>query len=108
MKLYIVRHAIAVPRGTPGIPDDDRALTEEGRTKMRVNALGLRALNFLPELILSSPLPRARETAEILLEAFGKGIGLKICPALAPSGERPELYREIRQCEKKMPIEMFL
>ena len=35
MKLYIVRHAIAVPHGTPGINDDDRPLTEEGIRKMR-------------------------------------------------------------------------
>ena len=108
MKLYIVRHAIAVPRGTPGIPDEDRPLTEEGKAKMRRNALGLRTLDYLPELILSSPLTRARETAEILLEAFGRKIGMKIVPALAPSGERPELYREIRQCEKKMESVMLV
>ena len=108
MKLYIVRHAIAVPRGTLGGRDEDRVLTEEGRAKMRLNALGLRSLGYLPELILSSPLARARQTAEILLEAFGGEIGLKIVTALAPSGERPELYREIGRCEKKMKSVMLV
>jgi phosphohistidine phosphatase len=108
MILYIVRHAIAVPRGTLGIRDDDRTLTEEGMAKMRKNAAGLRALNYLPELILSSPLPRARQTAEILLEAFEKKIDLKIAPALAPSGERVELYREVRRYEKKLKSLMLV
>ena len=95
MILYIVRHAIAVPRGTPGINDDDRALTEEGIKKMKRAAAGLRALDCIPGVILSSPLPRAKQTAEILLEAFGREIPLNVTPALAPGGSRSELYREI-------------
>jgi phosphohistidine phosphatase len=100
MKLYMVRHAIASPRGTPEIKDDDRALTEAGIAKMRRAAAGLCALGYIPELILSSPLLRARQTAEILLEAFGKGIDLEITQALAPSGARQELYRDIRLHEE--------
>ena len=102
MRLYIVRHAIAAPHGTPDIPDDERPLTEEGITKMRQVAGGLRNLEYIPELILSSPLPRAKQTAEILLEVFGqKRIGLEIFPALAPSGSRRELYQAIVSYEKK-------
>jgi phosphohistidine phosphatase len=102
MRLYIVRHAIAAPHGTPGIPDDERPLTEEGIKKMRQVAAGLRSLEYVPELILSSPLPRAKQTAEILLEAFGqKRSGLEILPALAPSGSRRELYQAIASYEKK-------
>ncbi len=108
MKLYIVRHAIAVPRGTLGIRDDERVLTEKGRAKMRQNAIGLRTLNYLPELILSSPLPRAHQTADILLEVFGEEIELKITEALAPAGERGELYREIRRYEKKLKSMMIV
>ena len=33
MKLLLVRHAAAVPRGTPGVPDDERPLTPEGKAK---------------------------------------------------------------------------
>jgi len=102
MELYIVRHAIADPHGTPGVGDDDRNLTKEGRQKMRQAAAGLRILGYIPELILSSPLPRAGQTAEILLEAFGGGVKLKICHALAPSGTRHELYREIRMHEQNL------
>jgi phosphohistidine phosphatase len=95
MRLYIVRHAIAMPRGTNGIKDEERALTEDGIEKMRKAAEGLRSLAYIPERILSSPLVRARQTAEILQEAFGKKTELKISSALAPAAARHSLYREI-------------
>ncbi len=101
MKLYIVRHAIAIPRGTPGIEDDDRPLTEEGAECMGRAAAAMAALGWIPEIVLSSPLPRARKTAEILLEALGKSAELEITPALAPSGAREHLYRAIRSYYKK-------
>jgi phosphohistidine phosphatase len=102
MKLYIVRHAIAVPRGTPGMEDDERSVTEEGMAKMRQSAAGIRTLGYIPEVILTSPLLRARQTADVLLEAFGKQVELKIVPALAPGGAHQELYRDIGLYEKKL------
>ncbi len=101
MILYIVRHAIAVPRGTSGIKDDERALTEEGIEKMVRASKGLVSLGYIPEIILSSPLIRARQTAEILVKTFGKGVELEIIPALAPSGSRQKLYGEIGMRAKK-------
>jgi phosphohistidine phosphatase len=95
MRLYIVRHAIALPHGTPGVPDDGRILTEDGVRKMRQAAAGLRRLDYVPDLILTSPLIRARQTADILSVAFGGGVEVKTTPALAPSGSRQDLYRQI-------------
>jgi phosphohistidine phosphatase len=100
MRLYIVRHAIAVSRGTPGIKDDDRALTEDGIRKMRQAAAGLCALKLIPEIIFSSPLVRASQTAEILLEALGKGIRLQLTQSLAPSGLRQDFYRELHSYKR--------
>jgi phosphohistidine phosphatase len=100
MILYIVRHSDAVPSGTPGIPDDDRPLTEKGIQKMKEVARGLRALKVSPERILSSPLPRARQTAEIIVEVMGGKIPMKPTGALAPSGSRSELYKELRAGQK--------
>jgi phosphohistidine phosphatase len=108
MRLYIVRHAIAAPHGTPGTKEEDRALTEEGISKMQQAAAGLRALDYIPDLILSSPLTRARQTAEILLKAFGKGIEIEIAPALAPSGSRQELYRDFSEYEKNLDSLMIV
>jgi phosphohistidine phosphatase len=95
MRLYLVRHAIANPHDASGARDEDRALTEDGIRKMHQAAAGLRRLDFIPELILSSPLIRASQTAEILIEEFGKGTELKTLSALAPSGLRQDVYSAI-------------
>jgi phosphohistidine phosphatase len=64
--LYILRHGIAVDPGTPGIPDDERPLTAKGEKRMRQIARGLRVLDLKLERIVTSPLARARATAEIV------------------------------------------
>lgn len=71
MKLLLVRHAIAVPAGTPDIPDDERPLTKRGRKRFRKAARGLARIVPPPDLLLTSPLPRALETAEIAAGAWG-------------------------------------
>jgi phosphohistidine phosphatase len=86
MKVYLVRHAIAEEKAASK-KDADRALTEEGREKMERTAAGLRAMDVAIDVIASSPLRRARETAEIVGEALGK-IPIEIVPELA-SGEDP-------------------
>src|SRR4030095_1845564 len=71
MQIYILRHAIAVPRGTPGYPNDDRPLTEEGIAKMTEGAKGINLVCGSFDVIISSPLIRALDTAKITAEATG-------------------------------------
>jgi phosphohistidine phosphatase len=108
MWLYIVRHAIAFPHGTPGVRDEDRALTKEGIKKMHEAGRGLCVLGYIPDLLLSSPLIRAHQTADILVEEFGKPIEIKITPALAPGVSRQELYGQIAQYAKKLSSLMLV
>ena len=82
MRLVIIRHAVAVPRGTPDMPDDERPLTPKGRRRFREAARGLAAVIKRPDALLSSPLPRAKETAEIAAKAWGK-VKVAETPALA-------------------------
>ena len=71
MKIYLIRHSNAVDPGTPGYEDDSlRPLTEKGRDKMNKIAAALKALDVQPDLIVSSPYVRARETAEILAKVL--------------------------------------
>ncbi len=72
MQLLIIRHAIAVPRGTPGVPDEDRPLTPEGEQKFREAAEGLAKLVDRPDALLTSPWLRARQTAAIAAAAWGR------------------------------------
>ena len=72
MRLLIVRHAIAVPRGTPGLPDEARPLTPEGEQKFREAAKGLATLVDRPDALLTSPWLRAKQTAAIAAAAWGR------------------------------------
>src|SRR4051812_46899950 len=66
-RLYLLRHGIAVPHGTPGYDEDDqRPLTPQGERRMKQVARGLRRLDLELDRIVTSPLPRARRTAEIV------------------------------------------
>ena len=95
MRLYIVRHGIAELRTLSSGNDADRRLTDEGMEKIRQAAGGLNAAGFIPDVILCSPLVRARQTAEIFMKGFGTGIPLIPAHDLAPRGDRVALVREI-------------
>jgi phosphohistidine phosphatase len=75
MRLYLLRHGIAED-GYPGLADFDRALTREGRVELARIARGLHRLKIAPDAILSSPLVRARQTAEIVAPALGREVGI--------------------------------
>lgn len=94
MRLLIVRHAIAVPRGTRGFEDDaGRPLTRRGVKRFERAARGLAALVAPPDALLTSPLVRARHTAELLAAAWG-GVLVSECAALA-DGDLRALAREL-------------
>jgi phosphohistidine phosphatase len=70
MKIIFVRHAAAIDRG-PGIAEERRYLTPKGRIFFRETAQTLIKKGLKPELILTSPLLRAVQTADILVESLG-------------------------------------
>lgn len=86
-ELYILRHGIAVEHGTPGIPDDQRPLTAKGEKRIREIASGLVELDLGLDRIVTSPLPRARRTAEIVADALGLNDRLETAPVLRAGGD---------------------
>lgn len=95
MELCLVRHAIAVERGSPGYADDaSRPLTDEGRERMKGVARGL-ARFWTPQLIVSSPLVRARQTGEIVRNAWGQP-PLRYAESLA-NGDHSGLFADLRE-----------
>jgi phosphohistidine phosphatase len=100
MQLYFIRHGIAADRGKYS-NDEERPLIDEGKRKTEKIALKLREIGVKFDIILTSPLVRAYQTAEILLEK-GCGDRLEIFPPLAPDGDFDEFqewlssYREKR------------
>ena len=87
MRLLLVRHAEAAP----GTPDSDRRLTERGREQARALGERLARENVRPDALVTSPLIRARETADLLGAALG--VAVEVDARLAP-GATPPLVRE--------------
>ena len=71
MQLYFLRHGPAGQPGDPAYPDDaDRPLTPRGRRRTRQAARGVRRLGLKIDAVLTSPLIRARQTADIVVEVL--------------------------------------
>src|SRR2546428_6646582 len=89
-ELYIMRHGIAVTRGAGSFADDSkRPLTPEGKMKVQEIAKGLLRLGFEVDWILTSPLVRAVETAEIVPAAPRPRVPTDLPEALKP-GRPPQ------------------
>ena len=96
VRLVLVRHAVAEEAPPPGGADADRRLTEKGRRRFRRSAIGLARIVRPIDRVLTSPLPRAFETARILAAALRSGVTPEECPALAPGGSPRELFAFLR------------
>jgi phosphohistidine phosphatase len=93
--LYLIRHADAVPLGEAGISaDESRPLTKNGEEQAGRLAPGLRAKGIHLDVVLTSPLLRARQTAERMLQEWPRPVPeLRICQELAPGSKRRKLSR---------------
>lgn len=85
-RLYLMRHGDAVPRSEDATGDSKRPLTPDGKRKMKEIARGLVRLGATVDWIVSSPLVRAVETAEIVAGALEPGARIDQCDALRPGG----------------------
>jgi len=94
MEIYILRHGIAVERGTSGYKkDSERPLTPEGKDKMHQIAEAIIGMELKFDLILSSPFTRAEQTASIVARELGQEVTFS--EFLEPDGNALELVAEI-------------
>ena len=91
--LYLVRHAIAAERGTDWPDDTKRPLTSKGISRMRDVVAGLDDLEVRIEVVLTSPLVRARQTADLLANFLKPAPSIEILDVLAP-GNTPAKVAE--------------
>jgi phosphohistidine phosphatase len=99
MKLLIIRHAKAEERSGRLFmrkKDADRRLTDEGRKDMRKHAKGLREIAPTIDVLATSPLVRARETAEIVAEVFGVSKIVELA-LLAPESDKQALLAWLKE-----------
>lgn len=103
-QLYLVRHAIAEERG-PEYPDDaKRPLTSKGMAKFRRVARGLASLDVQVDVVLTSPLVRARQTAEILAQYLPGRPPIVETAALSPGATAAELTAELANHSRKSGV----
>ena len=95
MEIYLLRHGIAEDRASSG-RDADRALTDDGRKTLRKVLERARKASVTPTLIISSPLKRAFETAEIAAHELGYSSEISITNSLTPDSSPQRVWTEIR------------
>lgn len=100
MELYLLRHGIA-ESARPGMKDSERALTEEGRTKLRRVLKRAREAGAELDVILSSPYRRALETASVAAEILAYHAKIIQTPTLVPNASPFEVWEEIRARSKE-------
>ncbi len=83
---YLVRHAVAELRGDAWPDDDLRPLSREGKRRMRRAVAGLSALGVEIDVILTSPLTRAQETAALIRTGLASRPRIVEIAALSPGG----------------------
>jgi phosphohistidine phosphatase len=103
MEIYLIRHADAVPLGQNNIEvDEDRPLTEAGQQQAKAVGAGLQRKGVGLQLILSSPLLRARQTVEGILHAWsGTAPEVQVCDELIPGKKPRKLARILRDLQRE-------
>jgi len=96
MKVHIIRHAQAIERSADR-PDEERYLTCRGRKRFRQVAACLKKMAIAPDYIISSPLVRAVQTADILSETISFSGELQISAVLADGPDISALSSLLRE-----------
>jgi phosphohistidine phosphatase len=97
MRLYLMRHGIAMDREDPASPPEaERYLTPKGMDRTRAAARGLRDLNVKPKAFFTSPYVRAVQTGEIVCEVLDLDPKqLRATDALKPEAKPARLAEEL-------------
>lgn len=95
MQVYLLRHGIA-EENRSGKSDAERQLTAEGRRKLRETLRTVAEADAKPSLILTSPLQRAVQTAEIARSVLNHKGDLLETEALLPGANPEQVWDEIR------------
>jgi len=103
-ELYLVRHAIAAERGDEWPDDTKRPLTERGISRFREELEGLRTMDLAIDEVFTSPLVRARQTADLLVAALDPKPSLKVLDALAPGHSPSVVLSQLAKAAKRRRI----
>jgi phosphohistidine phosphatase len=103
-ELYLVRHAIAATRGEEWPDDDKRPLTARGVARFKEAVDGLKELEAGVDEIFSSPLVRAKQTADLLAAGLPGKPPVKILDALAPGHDPTSVMAQLARNAKRRRV----
>ena len=103
-RLYLIRHGVAEERGEAWPDDAKRPLTEAGMARLRKSARGLARLGVTLDVVLTSPLVRTRQTAEIIAAAFDPRPSIVAAESLAPEGSYQAVLDDLEKQSRKSSI----
>lgn len=103
-ELYLVRHAIAAERGDDWPDDNKRPLTTRGIHRFKDSLPGLKELELSIDEIFSSPLVRAKQTADLLAAGLQGSPPVKFLDALAPGHTPTVVMSQLAKAAKRQRI----
>src|SRR4051794_22789103 len=103
-ELYLVRHGLAEDRGAKWPDDAKRPLSDDGISRMKKSARGLDRVDVKFDIILTSPLVRARQTADILSVEMDGHPPVVTIESLAPGGAFAALTADLEKHARKSRI----
>lgn len=106
MELFILRHGEAGKRLSSMVGDRSRPLTSTGKAELLEEAKALKRTGVKFDLIVTSPLKRAYDTASIVANIYKKKNILKVWNELAPEGSKTDVYRKISQLGQESSVLM--
>lgn len=106
-ELYLIRHGIAAERGDAWPDDNKRPLTDDGVRRLRKIGAGLVEINISFDLILTSPLVRARQTADIIAAAMKPDPPIVVTEALTPGATYSSVLDELAKHARKRRIALI-
>jgi phosphohistidine phosphatase len=101
LEVYLIRHGLAAERGDDYPDDSKRPLTSDGIAALRKEARALDTLGIGFDHIISSPLVRTRQTADVFAEHIETHPTISNSDALAPAGSPAGVVQELARHAKK-------
>src|SRR5215510_613466 len=103
-QLFIIRHAVAEERGDAWPDDAKRPLSEDGTARMRKAARGLARLGITLDVVVTSPLVRAKQTAEIVAAGMNPRPPIVSIESLTPDGTFQDIIADLEKQAKRTRI----
>jgi len=103
-ELYLIRHGVAEERGEAWPDDTKRPLSEDGIERLKKEARGLAVIVDGFHVMLTSPLVRTRQTAEVIAAAFASKPTIVAVDSLAPGGGYQALLADLQKQARRSRI----